>query len=297
MTKRLKKIILCSLIIFLLGSVYYKIHKIKIERKGEDEFSKIISEIKSNFKVIIDKNKYIIKVTDTPSGWIIAPTFYKIVEKTPTKNKSKYFTNNNMVDNIRESEVVITNSGKYSFYFLDDISENVSDHIPFFSEKNSVVFLEIIGKFNFRNYILNEMLYDKSKGNDFNEIEKILDRYKNKKIKWYIGAKWSCNSKNYLFNSILSVIDNKCVIHDYKEGTEWYSYDKIEKYGTKLKKYFSKVRKLEEINWYEFMKYNNISPVISLYIDDISNEEAEKISYEIKLYYNSDDLIIRINNR
>ena len=38
-------------------------------------------------------------------------------------------------------------------------------------------------------------------------------------------------------------------------------------YGKKLEEYFSKPRNFEEIDWYEFMKFNNIHPIISIYQD------------------------------
>ena len=50
------------------------------------------------------------------------------------------------------------------------------------------------------------------------------------------------------------------------------------------------MRKFEEINWHEFMKYNSIHPVIYINIKDISKEELEKVQNEIKKYYNSENL-------
>ena len=300
MKKKTKLVLILSLILYLIAftcsevSRRREIRKREIEEIGKKEFSETVKEIRENFNVIIDENKYVVKQDESPPGRMFPGLFYKIAEKNPVKNKSKYFSNESNAKNL---EVPITEVEERTFSFSNSKPEGISDYIPFFSDKKSRIFLEIAGKYNFRNYILNNFLYDKSKGNDFNKIEEVLGRYSDKKIVGYMGAYWWCDSEKDLTSSIFFVPDEKCVIHDYKEGTRWDFYEKILEYGIKLKKYFSQPRKLEEIDWYEFMKYNNIHPVIDLNIENISQEEAEKIVKEIRKYYNSEDIIISINEK
>lgn len=299
MKKKTKLVLILSLILYLIAftcsevSRRREIRKREIEEIGKKEFSETVKEIRENFNVIIDENKYVVKQAESQPGLMFPGLFYKIAEKNPVKNKSKYFSNEAITEYTAEDlEVEISRGEEYSIHIL-----NNENYIPFFDDKKSRIFLEIAGKYNFRNYILNNFLYDKSKGNDFSKIEEILEKYGDKKIKWYLEAYWRCDSGKELISSIFFVPDEKCVIHNYKEGTQQYSYNTVLEYGIKLKKYFSQPRKLEEIDWYEFMKYNNIHPVIYLNIENISQEEAEKIVKEIRKYYNSEDIIIIINGK
>ena len=261
------------LVILLIGLIICGCNKAKRKIEGEKEFSQLVETIKENFKVILDKEKYIVRDSETPQGRIISRPFYEIAEKKPVKYKSKYF--------IKEegAKVVITQQGEENF---------VLEYVPFFSDKESRVFIDIMIKYGFKPYVLNELIYDKAKGNDFSEIERILGKYEDKKIEASVVDRWQCYP-NYESASIMFVLD-ECMIHDYKNGTAKFSYEKILKYGSRLKEYFSKMRKFEEINWYEFMKYNSIHPVIYINIKDISKEELEKVQNEIKKYYNSENL-------
>ena len=265
------------LVILLIGLIICGCNKAKRKIEGEKEFSQLVETIKENFKVILDKEKYIVRDSETPQGRIISRPFYEIAEKKPVKYKSKYF--------IKEegAKVVITQQGEENF---------VLEYVPFFSDKESRVFIDIMIKYGFKPYVLNELIYDKAKGNDFSEIERILGRYDDKKIDVLIIDGWWCYP-NYESAGIMFVLD-ECMIHDYKNGTAKFSYEKILKYGSRLKEYFSKMRKFEEINWYEFMKYNSIHPVIYINIKDISKEELEKVRNEVKKYYNSDEVTISL---
>ena len=265
------------LVILLIGLIICGCNKAKRKIEGEKEFSQLVETIKENFKVILDKEKYIVRDSETPQGRIISRPFYEIAEKKPVKYKSKYF--------IKEegAKVVITQQGEENF---------VLEYVPFFSDKESRVFIDIMIKYGFKPYVLNELIYDKAKGNDFSEIERILGKYEDKKIEASVVDRWQCYP-NYESASIMFVLD-ECMIHDYKNGTAKFSYEKILKYGSRLKEYFSKMRKFEEINWYEFMKYNSIHPVIYINIKDISKEELEKVRNEVKKYYNSDEVTISL---
>ena len=47
-------------------------------------------------------------------------------------------------------------------------------------------------------------------------------------------------------------------------------------YGKKFEEYFSKPRKFEEMDWYEFMKYNDIHPIIVIYVTGYPEREGKK---------------------
>ena len=88
-------------------------------------------------------------------------------------------------------------------------------------------------------------------------------------------------------NTVLTVIDEECG-NQIVEG----KVERLKMYGKKLEEYFSKPRNFEEIDWYEFMKFNNIHPIISIYVGYFSKEKIEKIRDEIKPYYNQKDFTI-----
>ena len=78
-------------------------------------------------------------------------------------------------------------------------------------------------------------------------------------------------------NITLTVIDEECG-NEVAEG----KVERMKIYGKKFEEYFSKPRKFEEIDWYEFMKYNDIHPIIMIYVADYSEEKVKKIVKEIK---------------
>ena len=163
--------------------------------------------------------------------------------------------------------------------------------------------LEIIDYYGLRPYLWSSLIYDKSKGNDFEKIEKILKKHGIKydkkvpvgvsKRTWVCGTmlkEWNHESfeKSLISkNTVLTVIDEECG-DQIVEG----KVERLKMYGKKLEEYFSKPRNFEEIDWYEFMKFNNIHPIISIYVGYFSKEKIEKIRDEIKPYYNQKDFTI-----
>jgi len=110
---------------------------------------------------------------------------------------------------------------------------------------------------------------------------------------WLCGTmlkEWNDESfeKNLISkNTVLTVIDEECG-NQIVEG----KVERLKMYGKKLEEYFSKPRNFEEIDWYEFMKFNNIHPIITIYVGYFSKEKIEKIRDEIKPYYNQKDFTI-----
>ena len=112
-------------------------------------------------------------------------------------------------------------------------------------------------------------------------------------------GKWTCGiipkewdseiSKKSLArnNTTLTVIDKECG----DEGAEG-KVERMKVYGKKFEEYFSRPRKFEEIDWYEFMKYNDIHPIIVINLADSPEEKVKKIVKEIRPYYNHKDFTI-----
>ena len=155
-------------------------------------------------------------------------------------------------------------------------------------------------RLGFRKYVLNELLYDKSKGNDFQEIEKIFDSCKDVKI--HRRRDWYNNYDKYLqelqfYNENVEKSTNagNTFLFYKKKIKEEDKFQFLEQYGKKLEKYFSKKRKFEEIDWEEFKKYNELRPIVEFEFENITEEELEKIRKKIKPYYNEEEVLIKLS--
>ena len=162
----------------------------------------------------------------------------------------------------------------------------------------SNLLLKIIDKYGLRPYLWSQLIYDKSKGNDFEKIESILKKYGIKYDKNFShggSGVWECgiisdekiDGRLLITNTVLTIIDKECGIQRSKGNIE-----RLQVYGKKFEEYFSKPRKFEEIDWYEFMKYNDIHPIIMIYVADYPEEKVKKIVKEIRPYYNHKDFTI-----
>ena len=135
---------------------------------------------------------------------------------------------------------------------------------------------------------MNEFIYDKTKGNDFDKIEEILSKYIEKdqirySLSYYtedsIILSFFNEKSAYMKNSFLNVdIDSE-------------EHDKILEIDKKFTSYFSVERDFEKIDWYEFKKYLNIKPIIC-FVTRLNKEELEKVKEAIKPYYNKDEYTI-----
>ncbi|NWO20045.1 hypothetical protein [Leptotrichia sp. oral taxon 223] len=95
--------------------------------------------------------------------------------------------------------------------------------------------------------------------------------------------------------SFIYVQDKECVVNkkSYKDNIDIYSLKGIEKYGKIFKEYFSQERNFVKIDWYEFMKFNNITPILIFDIPDyLTKKDVEKLRDEITKHYNKKDFII-----
>ena len=261
------------------------------EKKAEEYLNQVSDMLERDFNVVIDRNLYKVEYKYIQGGYFFTTPDSYVMKK--TKNilyKSKYFYSNKeenkeilIIDHMKDDYLL--NKEKKSYYENNRLS----------------LFLAIINRFEFEEYILNDFLYDKSKRNNFYEIEKIFDKYRKGII--YRKAYYSLNSiSDYLGE--LEYIDEKGYRHqnieigflfynkilDFKDTDEKDTF--LKNYGDRLRGYFNKKRKFEEIDWYEFMKYNNLKPRITFVFENAMEDDLKKMRKLIKPYYNEKEISI-----
>lgn len=274
-----------------------EITKDKEEKMLED----YMEMLRKDFNLIMNKGNYYVREEQILGGNLIhnSPSYVLYSYDTP-KYKSEFFYNREKIHVESPPTKFIFEGGSKLFYTLryEDLKE-----VPFFNKTGkSNLLLEIIDSYGLRPYLWSQLIYDKSKGNDFEKIEEILKRhgvkYDEKLFsegarKWACGIipeKWDSEKSAKILartNTVLTVIDEECG-NQIAEG----KVERLKIYGKKFEEYFSKVRHFEEIDWYEFMKFNNIHPIILINVIDFPKEKVEKIRDEIKPYYNYKDFTI-----
>lgn len=167
----------------------------------------------------------------------------------------------------------------------------------FFGRNGGSTLLEVASNFGLQPYILNTLIYDKTKGNNFEKIEEIFEKY-GEKITYAIKNNiWNCGGIGEPFEEFynLNYVNNiNCRVKDKgSEDYNAYNSEVMEEYGKRYEKYFSTPRSLETINWEEYMKIHEIYPIIEFYFDG-TKEEKEKLRKEIEPYYNKKILDIII---
>ena len=273
------------------------------ETLKEEGFHQIHNFFKSEYNLILSKEDFDINM-EVYYKPFSRGTAFLLKPKKPIEYKSKYFkniTNLEWVNEGKDWDLSLWNEETMGI-FLEPI-ENADKRleIPFFNKKHNNNFFLIIDYLGLRPYVLNNLIYDKSKGNDFEKIEKIFDEYPN--IKYDpTNVEWECGlldkrDPGYSV-SFIYVQDKECVVNkkSYKDNIDIYSLKGIAKYGKIFNEYFSQERNLVEINWYEFMKFNNITPVVRFFVpDDLTKKDVEKLRDEITKYYNKKDFIILLH--
>lgn len=269
------------------------------EEKMLDDYMEML---KKEFNLRMNKGAYYVKEEQLVAGDLIHnPYSYVLYSYNIPKYKSEFFYNRDVIHVEYPPTKFRFEGGDRLIWPLE--YETLKD-IPFFNKTTkSRLLLEIIDYYGLRPYLWSNLIYDKSKGNDFEKIEKILKKhgikYDEKVPVGASGRTWVCGTmlkesndesfeKNLRSkNTVLTVIDEECG-NQIVEG----KVEKLKMYGKKLEEYFSKPRNFEEIDWYEFMKFNNIHPIITIYVGYFSKEKIEKIRDEIKPYYNQKDFTI-----
>lgn len=253
---------------------YSIISQMKEAEEGKKEFISLIKEAKTKYNFTMNKNDYEIEVIGHKGGYVFKspPPVYGIKKK-GISYKSEYFKK------------------------LEDMYYEITGYGTLKGFDDGRWLLKIVADFGLQPYILNTLIYDKTKGNNFEKIEQIFKKYEGK-ITYYIESNiWECGGIGSQFEQSYNLnYVNNINCRGKSEGSEYYNVynsEVIEEYGKRYEKYFSTPRSLETINWEEYMKIHEIYPIIEFYFDG-TKEEGEKLQKEIEPYYNKKILDIII---
>ena len=265
--KRKKWILNCILILTVIISfiIYRNVLLYKIKR--EKYLDNIIEVLHKNFNLKINKDEYNSK--NVIQSTILMPYYYYILEhktKTIEETKSKYLY-----------------SEKYGCSYDSIINKNTS----FFSKEGTLELFRLIRNYGFGQYFLNEFIYDKTKGNDFEKIEEIFSEFQKKHRLSYYDVPEQC----------LRFVDtdkyaSKAILNTDADSEDYYEVLQVQK---RFISYFSVERNFEDIDWYDFKKKLKIKPVL-LFFTDANKEELTKLLEQIKPYYNRDEYIIAFSD-
>ena len=273
------KILLTSVSIFLVLIIslitgYNIKSKIKEAKEGKETLINIIEEAKTKYNFTMNKNDYEIEVIGHKSGYVFKspPPIYGIKKK-GISYKSEYFKK------------------------LEDMYYEITGYGTLEGFDDGRRLLKIVADFGLQPYILNTLIYDKTKGNNFEKIEQIFKKYEGK-ITYQIESNiWECGGIESQFEQSynLNYVNNINCREKYEGSTYYNAYNSevMEEYGKRYEKYFSTPRSLETINWEEYIKIHEIYPIIEFYFDG-TKEEKEKLQKEIEPYYNKKILDIII---
>ena len=254
------------------------------EKKAEEYLNQVSDMLEREFNVVIDRNLYKVEYVPMQGNNFYVPQTYVMGKNEGfIVYKSNYLYSNNP-----EMEKVLITENDASF-----LTSNEKDY---YKELRLSLFLAILDRLGFREYVLNNLLYDESKGNNFSEIEKIFDEYKKGKIYREVG--WYNQNNQYAGELKMFYGKEKDMKYDnafsgflvYKKANEKEGY--FNSYIEHFIKYFDKKVQFEKINWYEFKKYNQLRPVIIFNFENSEKKDLEKIRDKIKKYYNQEEVII-----
>ena len=151
----------------LLLNVRNEYRKLNLGDKREEkriEYLNLVQKmIEDDFNVIINKDLYEVEYVFIPNGNIITADSF-IMKKRKLTYKSKYF-----YPIFEKSEKVMIVDHMDDGYLLNKEKES------YYKDERLSLFLAIISRFGFEEYVLNNLLYNESKGNNFSEIEKISE--------------------------------------------------------------------------------------------------------------------------
>ena len=253
---------------------YSIIRQMEEAKEGKETLINIIEEAKTKYNFTMNKNDYEIEVIGHKSGYVFKspPPIYGIKKK-GISYKSEYFKK------------------------LEDMYYELTGYGTLEGFDDGRRLLKIVADFGLQPYILNTLIYDKTKGNNFEKIEQIFKKYEGK-ITYQIESNiWECGGIESQFEQFYNLnYVNNINCRKKSEGYEYYNTynsEVMEEYGKRYEKYFSTPRSLETINWEEYIKIHEIYPIIEFYFDG-TKEEKEKLQKEIEPYYNKKILDIII---
>ena len=260
------------LMLLIVAFLYYFVLSPKI--KKAKYFNETVKMLHKDYKIKINKDDYIAEYKP-PENWLSGYYYMEKKNKNLKSTKSKYLKLDPEVY-YGSSYTNIIYKEKYNFFSSER------------NEQNSVLF-DLIKKYGFGPYFINEFIYDKTKGNDFEKIEKILSNYiEEEQIRYSLSYYVSDNQIISFFNEKKSSYIENSLLNVDVDSEE---YDKILEMDKKFASYFSVERDFDKIDWYEFKKYLNIKPILC-FVTRLDKKELEKVKEAIKPYYNKDEYII-----
>ena len=252
---------LLYIFLLLIGMCYGNM-RISRKIKGEKTFREVVRVLKEN-NLIIDGDDYSVRFIKcyTSPGGITCTNSYGAIRK-GYRYRSGYFDNRK----------------NYYYFFTDHMSNEV---FKIFDERR--LYFELVDAvevFGLNPYVLDRFIYDVSKGNRFEEIEKIFDSYGKGKIRY----RWK--------NFYLRCVNMEDKAH-FKEVESIPEYECEERdWGKMYRKYFNVPRELDRIDWEEYMKVHRLYPVLEFEAKGFTEEEIGEINRKIAPYYNRDLLYI-----
>ena len=161
------------LVIFSLLCLYScKSSEEKTKEREERMLDDYVEMLKNEFNLTLDKWEYYVKEEHILRGNLIKnPESYVLYKYDVPKYKSEFFYDRGLIHVESPPTKFVFRDGSILYYSLR--YENL-ENVPFFNKtgKSNLLF-EIIDKYGLRPYLWNQLIYDKSKGNDFEKIESI----------------------------------------------------------------------------------------------------------------------------
>ena len=171
-----------------------------------------------------------------------------------------------------------------------------------------------------KKYIIDKLIYDKSKGNDFEKLDKYIQDNKERIFKIFLEEDWQYGVDIKIKLNILGSIDfdkkkeefydfegqNIKIVDNSIEEIETFNSNYYDLRDEREKLFFNKLIKFENINWDKYMSYMGEYPILRIVIfedygdespimDEITvddpKEKVEKLKEfykELEQFYNTD---------
>ncbi len=155
-TRRKQRKLFFSLFLIIFNGCAFELYD--IARDWRESAKEYVREVLEENNIIYDSRNYIIRRIASEPGPSGTP-IYGIKDRR-IKYRSRYFKK------LEEPQSIGTT---YS-YWRTELTTSEGDE----------TFLRVITELGLKPYVLNEFIYDRGRGNNFEEIEKILDSYRKK---------------------------------------------------------------------------------------------------------------------
>ena len=172
-------------------------------------------------------------------------------------------------------------------YILEEDDEIRSQNIP----KN----LHLRG---LREYIIDNLLYDKSKGNHFDKIEEYLQKNKERIFKIFLSDPNKKGVRIYFDMSIMYKLPNgNLYLYDGKIKINNHIEESLGEYGNenyvenKEKGFFKEKVKYEDIDWGKYIEYMEVYPVLYMNVEYKYNKDSISDTEILSDHKNSEKLL------